>query len=123
MMMMTFITQGGEGKGNTHKKSKTTKSKGRGREEGASRALMMDDVVALLRIGCTPLPQAHHPLLMMMTDGSSRKKVESTALVLRPLSCTPKGLCDGARSSNGDWIIPHLGIGRLGNTLLFKTAQ
>ena len=42
-MMMTFITQGGEGKGNTRKKSKTTKSKGRGREEGASRTLMMED--------------------------------------------------------------------------------
>ena len=40
MMMMTFITQGGEGRGNTNKKSKATKSKGRGPEEGASRALM-----------------------------------------------------------------------------------
>ena len=39
-MMMTFITQGGEGRGNTKKKSKATKSKGRGLEEGASRALM-----------------------------------------------------------------------------------
>ena len=38
-MMMTFITQGGEGQGNTKKKSKATKSKGRGREDGASRAL------------------------------------------------------------------------------------
>ena len=37
---MTFITQGGEGQGNTSKKSKATKSKGRGLEEGASRALM-----------------------------------------------------------------------------------
>ena len=32
MMMMTFITQGGEGRGNTNKKSKATKSKGRGLE-------------------------------------------------------------------------------------------
>ena len=39
-MMMTFITQGGEGRGNARKKSKATKSKGRGLEEGASRALM-----------------------------------------------------------------------------------
>ena len=43
MMMMTFITQGGEGQGNTSKKSKATKSKGRGREEGASRALVKID--------------------------------------------------------------------------------
>jgi len=40
MMMMTFITQGGEGRGKTNKKRKATKSKGRGLEEGASRALM-----------------------------------------------------------------------------------
>jgi len=39
-MMMTFITQGGEGQGKTNKKRKATKSKGRGLEEGASRALM-----------------------------------------------------------------------------------
>ena len=39
-MMMTFITQGGEGRGKTNKKRKATKSKGRGLEEGASRALM-----------------------------------------------------------------------------------
>ena len=47
-MMMTFITQGGEGRGKTNKKRKATKSKGRGLEEGASRALMRgkdDDVV------------------------------------------------------------------------------
>ena len=42
-MMMTFITQGGEGRGNTSKKSKAAKSKGRGLEEGASRALMRQD--------------------------------------------------------------------------------
>ena len=36
----TFITQGGEGRGKTNKKRKATKSKGRGLEEGASRALM-----------------------------------------------------------------------------------
>ena len=35
-LMMTFITQGGEGRGNTNKKRKATKSKGRGLEEGAS---------------------------------------------------------------------------------------
>ena len=58
-----------------------------------------------------------------MTDGSSRKNVESTALVLETIKLHSQGLCDGARSSNGDWIVPHLGIGRLGNTLLFKTAQ
>ena len=29
MMMMTFITQGGEGRGKTNKKRKATKSKGR----------------------------------------------------------------------------------------------
>ena len=40
MMMMTFITQGGEGRGKTNRKRKATKSKGRGLEEGASRALM-----------------------------------------------------------------------------------
>ena len=40
MMMMTFITQGGEGRGNKSKKSKATKSKGGGLEGGASRALM-----------------------------------------------------------------------------------
>jgi|AACY02.9.fsa_nt_gi hypothetical protein len=39
-MMMTFITQGGEGQGDTSKESEATKSKGRGLEEGASRALM-----------------------------------------------------------------------------------
>ena len=38
MMMMTFITQGGEGRGKTNKKRKATKSKGRGLEEGASHA-------------------------------------------------------------------------------------
>ena len=37
-----FITQGGEGRGNTSKKRKATKSRGRGREEGASRALMRE---------------------------------------------------------------------------------
>ena len=40
MMMMTFITQGGEGRGKTNKKRKATKSKGRSLEEGARRALM-----------------------------------------------------------------------------------
>ena len=40
VMMMTCITQGGEGRGKTNKKRKATKSKGRGLEEGASRALM-----------------------------------------------------------------------------------
>ena len=40
LVMMTFITQGGEGRGKTNKKSKATKSKGRGLEDGASRALM-----------------------------------------------------------------------------------
>ena len=39
-MTMTFITQGGEGQGDTSKESKATKSKGRGLEEGADRALM-----------------------------------------------------------------------------------
>ena len=39
-MMMTFITQGGEGRGKTNKKRKATKSEGRGLEEGARRALM-----------------------------------------------------------------------------------
>ena len=39
MMMMTFITQGGEGRGKTNKKRKATKSEGRGLGEGASRAL------------------------------------------------------------------------------------
>ena len=34
-MMMTFITQGGEGRGKTNKKRKATKSEGRGLEEGA----------------------------------------------------------------------------------------
>ena len=32
-----FITQGGEGRGDTSKESKATKSEGRGLEEGASR--------------------------------------------------------------------------------------
>ena len=40
MMMMTFITRGGEGQGKTKKERKATKSEGRGLEEGASRALM-----------------------------------------------------------------------------------
>ena len=39
-MMITFITQGGEGQGDTSKESKATKRKGRGIEEGANRALM-----------------------------------------------------------------------------------
>ena len=34
MMMMTFITQRGESQGKTKKERKTTKSKGRGLEEG-----------------------------------------------------------------------------------------
>ena len=41
MMMMTFITQGGEGQRKTKKKRKATKSKGRSLEVGASRALML----------------------------------------------------------------------------------
>ena len=40
MMMITFITQGGEGQGDTSKESTATKNKGRGLEEGANRALM-----------------------------------------------------------------------------------
>ena len=40
LMMMTFITRRGEGQGKTKKERKATKSKGRGLEEGASRALM-----------------------------------------------------------------------------------
>ena len=40
VMMMTFITRRGEGRGKTKKERKATKSKGRGLEEGASRALM-----------------------------------------------------------------------------------
>ena len=40
MMMMTFITRRGEGQGKTKKERKATKSKGRGLEEGASRALL-----------------------------------------------------------------------------------
>ena len=43
MMMMTFITQRGEGQGKTKKERKVTKRKGRGLEEGASRALMRQD--------------------------------------------------------------------------------
>ena len=43
LMMMTFITQGGEGQGNTKKERKATKSRGRGLEEGARRALMRQD--------------------------------------------------------------------------------
>ena len=39
-MMMTFISRGGEGRGDTSKESKATKSEGRGLEEGASRALL-----------------------------------------------------------------------------------
>ena len=39
-MMMTFITEGGEGLGKTNKKRTATKSKGSGLEDGASRALM-----------------------------------------------------------------------------------
>jgi len=40
MMMMTFITQRGESQGKTNKERKATKSRGRGLEEGARRALM-----------------------------------------------------------------------------------
>ena len=43
----SFITQGGEGRGKTNKKSKATKSKGRGLEEGASRALISQIVARL----------------------------------------------------------------------------
>ena len=43
MMMMTFITLRGEGQGNTKKERKATKSRGRGLEEGARRALMRQD--------------------------------------------------------------------------------
>ena len=43
MMMMTFITLRGEGQGKTKKERKATKSKGRGLEEGARRALMRQD--------------------------------------------------------------------------------
>ena len=39
-MMMTIITRGGEGRGDTRKESKATKSEGRCLEEGPSRALM-----------------------------------------------------------------------------------
>ena len=42
-MMMTFIIQRGEGQGNTKKERKATKSRGRGLEEGARRALMRQD--------------------------------------------------------------------------------
>ena len=42
-MMMTFITQRGEGQGNTKKERKAAKSRGRGLEEGARRALMRQD--------------------------------------------------------------------------------
>ena len=38
--MMTYITRGGKGRGDTSKESKATKSEGRCPEEGASRALM-----------------------------------------------------------------------------------
>ena len=38
--VQAFITRGGKGRGDTSKESKATKSKGRGLEEGASRALM-----------------------------------------------------------------------------------
>ena len=40
MMKKTFITRRGEGQGETKKERKATKSKGRGLEEGASRALI-----------------------------------------------------------------------------------
>ena len=40
VMMKTFITRRVEGQGKTKKERKATKSKGRGLEEGASRALM-----------------------------------------------------------------------------------
>ena len=43
VMMMTFIAQRGKGQGKTKKERKATKSKGRGLEEGASRALMRQD--------------------------------------------------------------------------------
>ena len=40
MMMMTFITQGGEGQRKTNKKRKATKSKGRSLEEVSARGLV-----------------------------------------------------------------------------------
>ena len=43
MMMMTFIIQRGESQGKTNKERKATKSRGRGLEEGARRALMRQD--------------------------------------------------------------------------------
>ena len=43
LMMMTFITQRGESQGKTTKERKATKSKGKGLEKGASRALMRQD--------------------------------------------------------------------------------
>ena len=64
-MMMTFITQGGEGRGKTNKKRKATKSEGRGLEEGASRALMRQvgeegwDVVGEIRTIATMCGQFH----------------------------------------------------------------
>ena len=41
-MMMTFITEGGEGLGKTNKKRTATKSNGSGLEDGASRALTVN---------------------------------------------------------------------------------
>ena len=40
MMMMTFITQGGEGREDKNKDRKATRSEGRGPDERASRVIM-----------------------------------------------------------------------------------
>ena len=46
--MMTFITQGGEGRGKTNRKRKATKSEGRGLEEGASQIYIVFGIHKLL---------------------------------------------------------------------------
>ena len=50
VMMMTFITRGGEGREDKNEDRKATRSEGRGPEESASRALMR-------RVGMTIIPE------------------------------------------------------------------
>ena len=63
MMMMTFITQGGEGRGKTNKKRKATKSKGRALKRGlVARSCARSgrkDVVGEIRTIATMCRQFH----------------------------------------------------------------
>ena len=73
---MTFITGRGEGQGKTKKERKATKRKGRGLEEGASRALM----------------RQHGVIPIMITPPTSLAKIKkfSTKLWTLLRRCIPR---------------------------------